>query len=312
MNPLILDTDGGVDDAQALIMLLANGRPPSAITTCHGNVPVEQATDNILRVLALAGAEIPVYPGSVSPMAQEPINATAIHGDNGLGGIELPPARAGAQSQDAVSYLTETLMQAAGNGPVDILMIGPLTNLAHVLQAEPQAAAGIGSVIIMGGTIEGRGNITPAAEFNIYADPEAASIVFSSALDILLVPWETCARHYLTGAECDGLHGAVPETAICAFMTALTAHARRVTQGFGNPDRLRFVDQLAASVTINADIATRTLKASVAVSLEPGLTRGMTVVDPSGRLGTPKIRLVETCDLGSITEHFRSAAVLAS
>src|SRR5579864_431613 len=164
-NRLILDTDGGVDDAQALLLLLAAGRPPDAITTVCGNVDVETATENILATLAIAGAEIPVHMGAQAPLKQELVHARHVHGEDGLGGAPRPEDVAEAAGTDAAGFLVTTLLQAAASGhAVDLLMIGPLTNLAVALEAEPAIIRGIGRLTIMGGTVWGRGNATPAAE----------------------------------------------------------------------------------------------------------------------------------------------------
>mgnify|MGYP000938772668 CR=1 FL=1 len=182
-NRLILDTDGGVDDAQALLLLIGNGRAPDAVTTVFGNVDVDTATDNVLATLAVAGVAIEVHKGAGEPLEQELIHARHVHGEDGLGGAPRPPTVGDIAGFDAVGFLVETLGDAAATGAaVDLLMIGPLTNLALALQAAPGIARGIGQLTIMGGTLHGRGNHTPAAEFNIYADPEAAAIVFATEI----------------------------------------------------------------------------------------------------------------------------------
>jgi len=165
------------------------------------------------------------------------------------------------------------------------------------LQTEPRIVAGIGQLTIMGGTVYGRGNTTPAAEFNIYSDPEAAAIVFAAEIDTVVVPWEPCTTHFLEGAEVDALFASVEDGPLKEFSWALVAHARKFDVSRGNGDRFRFVDPLAAAVAVEPGIVTRAMRASVDVALAPGLTRGMTVVDPSGRLGTPMVSIVEEARL---------------
>lgn len=304
-NRLILDTDGGVDDAQALMMLVANGRAPEAITTTFGNVGVDQATRNMLDTLRVLGRDIPVHQGAAQPLVQPIVNATAIHGTDGLGGAQRPSNPMSPASGDAVGFLRTLLREAAAKGEtVDILAIGPLTNIALLLRTDPDCAAAIGQLTIMGGTVNGRGNITPAAEFNIYADPEAAEIVFSGSLDIVLVPWETCAAHFIGGDAVDGLLSGSDSTVHGRFAKALADHARRVTISYGNGDIFRYVDPLAAAVIIDPSVVTGSLEAAVSVALAPGLTRGMTVVDPSGRLGAKSVRIVTTADLERVTALF--------
>ena len=134
--------------------------------------------------LAHAGAAIPVHTGAAQPLAQDWVDAHHVHGEDGLGGAPRPDRTAEVAGSDAVGFLVSTLSAAAATAdPVDLLMIGPLTNLALALQRAPGITGGIGRLVIMGGTIHGRGNVTPAAEFNIFSDPEAAAMVFGAAID---------------------------------------------------------------------------------------------------------------------------------
>jgi len=298
VNKLILDTDGGVDDAQALLMLIAAGRTPDAITTVFGNVGLEAATRNILATLAVVGATSPVHKGAGRPLTQAIIDAKYIHGEDGLGGAPRPLQTAEVASEDAIGFLRTTFREAGDRGEkVDILMIGPLTNLALALRLEPSIINGIGQLTIMGATVYGRGNTTPAAEFNIFADPEAASVVLSADIETVVIPWEPCVTHYMTGAEVDAAFTEVAAGPEKAFSEALAHHARRTTQSYGGDDVFRFVDPLAAAVVIEPGIVTKSIQASMDVALAPGIARGMTLVDPSGRLGTPMVTLVEEAKL---------------
>ena len=188
-NRLILDTDGGVDDAQALLLLIAAGRAPDAITTVYGNVSLEAATENVLAILAAAGAHIEVHAGAARPLVETRIDARHVHGEDGLGGAPRPAETRDLAGEDAVQFLTATLSAAAAAAdPVDLLMVGPLTNLALALRRTPGIVGGIGQLTVMGGTLYGRGNVTPAAEFNIFCDPEAAAIVLGAGLDTTSFP----------------------------------------------------------------------------------------------------------------------------
>lgn len=310
MNRLrILDTDGGVDDAQALLMLIAADHAPDFITTVSGNVGLPEATRNILTVLATAGrGDIPVHMGAERPLIQPPLDATEIHGADGLGGAPRPAAIPDPAGQDGVERLVASFQQAAQNGDkVDLLMIGPVTNLALALRLAPDCAAGIGQVTIMGGSVYGRGNVTPAAEFNIFADPEAAAIVFAAEIEIIVVPWEACTAHRINGAEVDALFEAAPNGPCKAFSYALAAHARATVASYGGGDHFRFVDPLAAAVMIDPGIVKKSLCASMDVALAPGITRGMTVVDPSGRLGTPKQTIVEAVDMTRLVKIYAAS-----
>jgi purine nucleosidase len=312
-NRLILDTDGGVDDAQALLMLIANGRTPDAITTVFGNVGLAMATRNILATLAVAKAVAPVHAGAGRPLTQAVTDAKHVHGDDGLGGAPRPAETGEAASQDAVGFLIATFRAASAKGEkVDILMIGPLTNLALALRLDPTIINGIGQLTIMGGTVYGRGNSTPAAEFNIYADPEAAAIVFGADIDTLVAPWEPCVTHNMTGAQVDALFASIPDGPQKAFSAALARHARQTIAGYGGGDNFRFVDPLAAAAVIDPAIINKSIRASVDVALAPGITRGMTVVDPSGRLGTPMVTLIEEAKLDRLIALYAASIAFAA
>src|SRR3954466_4538542 len=229
MNRLILDTDGGVDDAQALLLLIGNGRAPDAITTVFGNVDLDTATRNILSVLAVAGVRIDVHKGAHEPLEQEIIHAREVHGEDGLGGAPRPSSIADIAGSDAAGFLVTELSVAATTGSlIDLLFIGPLTNLAMALQAAPGIVAGIGRLTIMGGTVYGRGNTTPAAEFNIYADPEAASAVLTCGVETIVVPWEACVSHYMDGTRVDALFDRTAPSVARDFSQALVNHYRGV------------------------------------------------------------------------------------
>lgn len=309
VRKLILDTDGGVDDAQALLMLIAAGRTPDAITTVFGNVGLDAATRNMLTVLAVAGLpEVPVHKGADRPLTQPIIDAKYIHGEDGLGGAPRPadiPAPAG---EDGVGFLVSSFRAAAAAGDrIDLLMIGPLTNLALALRVAPDIVEGIGRLTIMGATVYGRGNTTPAAEFNIYADPEAASVVFGAEIDTLVAPWEPCVSHFMTGDEVDALLADIPDSPQKQFSAALVTHARQTTLGYGGPDHFRFVDPLAIAAVIEPEIVVKSVEASVDVALAPGITRGMTLVDPSFRLGTPRVTLIEEARIDRLVALYRAS-----
>jgi purine nucleosidase/non-specific riboncleoside hydrolase len=234
-------------------------------------------------------------------LAQPIIDATYVHGNDGLGGAPRPARQDEPQAEDAITLLVRTFRKAAASGDkVDILMIGPLTNLALALRIDPSIVDGVGTLTIMGGNVYGRGNTTPAAEFNIYADPEAAHIVLTAGLETVLVPWEACLAHYMEGARVDALFANTPKSAVAIFSEALVMHYRSVRKKFNAPENMLYVDPLAAAVLIDPSMITKSIVASTSVALAPGLTRGMTLVDPSGRLGTPKITFVEEVDLAKV------------
>lgn len=305
----IFDSDGGVDDAQALILLVANGLVPDLITTVFGNVGRDQATTNLLAVNAMLGVSIPVHRGADRPLTQPIIDAKYVHGDDGLGGASRPAKQEAPTSDDAIGVLIRTFKAAAQKGEkVDILMIGPLTNLALALRLDPSIVDGIGTLTIMGGNVYGRGNTTPAAEFNIYADPEGAHVVLTAGIETVVIPWEPCLTHFMDGARVDEMFAAIPASPLKTFSEALASHARENGVRRGLPDQFLYVDPLAAAVVLDPSMVTRSIVASSSVELAPGLTRGMTLVDPSGRLGTPKITFVEEVDVAKVDALYAVSA----
>jgi purine nucleosidase len=183
---VILDCDPGIDDALAIVF--ACGHPAlelAGVTTVSGNVDLRQVTGNALSVLELAGRpDVPVAPGSAQPLLRPVQDGRGVHGESGLGAAALPPARTGPGSGHAVDFLIEQI--GAAPGEITLVATGPLTNIALAVCREPRLAGWVRDFVIMGGSA-GRGNVTPAAEFNIWADPEAAAITFGAGWRVTMV-----------------------------------------------------------------------------------------------------------------------------
>lgn len=309
-RPLLIDTDGGTDDALAIALLVALGRAPDYVTTVFGNVGLDQATDNILATLAILGCTAPVHAGADRPLIGAAIDASDVHGTDGLGGAPRPAKTASIVSRNGVDFLRAMLRQAArAETPIDILALGPLTNLALAFRAEPAIAAGVGELVIMGGTCFGRGNVTGAAEFNILADPEAASIVLSLPLPTVVVPWEPCVEAALSGSDLDALFARTGSGPRQSFLKALADQLRRVSIAYGEGDRLSPADPLAAGVLIERGIATRTLRAGVGVECGGAYARGATILDLPGKWNLPLIETVEHVDAAAFKALFEQAIV---
>jgi len=183
---IIIDTDPGVDDAMAIFLALRSPElKVEAITAVSGNVPLAFTLPNALRLVEIAGhPEVPVAGGAAFPLVRRLVTAAYVHGNNGLGGVEFPEAKIKAVPETATELIRRIVR--ANPGEITIAAVGPLTNIATVLKSDPTIAPLIKSVVIMGGSLSG-GNITPAAEFNFYVDPEAARIVFDSGVPLTMV-----------------------------------------------------------------------------------------------------------------------------
>jgi inosine-uridine nucleoside N-ribohydrolase len=183
---IIIDTDPGVDDAMAIFLALRSPElKVEAITAVSGNVPLAFTLPNALRLVEIAGhPEVPVAGGSAFPLLRRLVTAAYVHGNNGLGGVEFPEAKIKPVPETATELIRHIVR--ANPGEITIAAVGPLTNIATVLKSDPGIAKMIKSFALMGGSLSG-GNITPAAEFNFYVDPEAARVVFDSGVPIAMV-----------------------------------------------------------------------------------------------------------------------------
>ncbi len=203
---IILDTDPGVDDAIAIFLAL---RSPEirveAITPVSGNVPLAFTLPNALRLLEIASRpEIPVAAGAAVPLVRRLVTAAYVHGNNGLGGIEFPEPKIKPVAETATDLIRRIVR--ANPGEITIVAVGPLTNIATTLKVDPAIAPLIKSFVLMGGSLSG-GNITPAAEFNFYVDPEAARIVFDSGVPIVMVGLDVTQKVLLRESQVRILEG---------------------------------------------------------------------------------------------------------
>ena len=189
-RPIIIDTDPGQDDAVAILFALgASDRLDlRAITAVAGNVPLSLTAKNARIILGWANrTDIPVYAGCPRPLVREPITAEQVHGETGLNGVPLEDPKVELAHGHAVDFLIKTLGNA-WPASITLCLLGPMTNLAAALVQEPEIRHGIKEVVLMGGGHQVRGNVTPTAEFNVYADPEAAAVVFGSGIPLVVLP----------------------------------------------------------------------------------------------------------------------------
>ena len=208
---LIIDTDPGADDVVALLFALASPEELNirALTTVAGNVRLDKTSRNARLAREWAGREeVPVYAGAPKPLLRTPIYAEDIHGKEGLSGVAVHEPKAGLTEGHAVNYLIDTL-RAAKPHSITIAMLGPQTNLALALIQAPDITQGIKEVVVMGGAHFNGGNITPVAEFNIYADPDAAKVVLASGVKLTYVPLDVTHKILTSEArikQIDGLN----------------------------------------------------------------------------------------------------------
>jgi inosine-uridine nucleoside N-ribohydrolase len=274
MPRIILDTDPGIDDALALFLALASPEVQlEAVTTVSGNVPVEYTTRNALTLLELTGrTEIPVARGCDRPLLGSPATAAEVHGDNGLGGMVLPEPRLQPVEKHAIDVIIEKVMAAPGE--ITLVPIGPLTTIALALRHEPRLAQAVREVVIMGGALRVPGNITPSAEFNIYADPHAAHAVLHAGWPIRLVTLDTTTRTLLQRELVERLaSGGSPVTAL---MKGMVDYYCDVFGGARGISAIQMHDPLCLAAAFRPDLLTWE-EAYVDVELTGTLTLGETV-----------------------------------
>lgn len=187
---IIIDTDPGQDDGVAILLALASPEDVDVIgvVAVGGNVPLARTASNARKIVELSGRmDVPVFAGCGRPMVRKPVTAEHVHGETGLNGFELPDPTIPLQSQHGVDFIIDTL-RAGEAGSVTLCTLGPLTNVAMALVKSPDIAPRIREIVSMGGAYFEVGNITPAAEFNIYVDPEAAEVVLASGIPFTLLP----------------------------------------------------------------------------------------------------------------------------
>ena len=206
MRKIIIDTDPGQDDAVAILLALASPEiEVLGVTTVAGNVPLPLTTRNALAVLELAGRpEIPVHAGADAPLRRALVTAEHVHGRTGLDGVELREPATAARDGHAADFIARTLRHEP-EGSVTLCALGPLTNLALAFERAPDIVPRVAEIVLMGGAYFEVGNITPASEFNIHVDPEAAAAVFACGRPITVLPLDATHRVLTTRAQLDRL-----------------------------------------------------------------------------------------------------------
>jgi purine nucleosidase len=279
MRSFLIDTDTASDDAVAIIMALSH---PDVrvlgLTTVAGNVGLEQATRNALLTAEICGADAPVFMGAGQPLTRALQDAHWFHGKDGLGDHAYPAPSQAPEREHAVEAIVRL---AHGEPGLTLVTLGPLTNIALALARDPEIAAKIGRCVVMGGAPCCEGNVTPAAEYNIWVDPEAARAVFRSKLPIEMVGWHVSrGPSVLSNAEVAEIEALGTKKA--HFAMESNSRAREAYRVQTGEVGLSLADPTAMAVALDRSVGLSWSRHRVAIECASDLTRGMTVVDRLG------------------------------
>jgi len=291
--PVLLDCDPGHDDAIAILLALASPELDLiGVTTVAGNQTLEKTTANAIRVLDFAGRpDVPVAAGAPAPLERELRVAAAVHGESGLDGPDLPPPAREPLPAHAVDFIAERIVRS--DRPVTLVPTGPLTNVALLLRRRPGAARQVERVVLMGGAL-GRGNVTAAAEFNIWADPEAAAAVFSSGLDVTMVGLDVTHRALVLPEHAEALRGSGRVGRLIAELLDFYGRVHLDSGFAGSPVH----DALALASVARPELLVTEAR-RITVLLEPDEERGRTVAEESD---DARVKAAVDVDSGAFVE----------
>ena len=281
---ILIDTDPGVDDALTFLLALASPEIKlEALTITQGNVTVEKGTRNALATLEFLNAShIPVAQGTSLPMVGPLLASELVHGASGLGNTDLPEPKTKPVSQHAIDYLIERFLTEPGE--ISLFAIGPLTNVALAIRKEPRFTKAVKEMIIMGGSIREGGNITPQAEFNVYADPHAAHVVFHSGIPITLIPLDVTHKCMLMAEHIQELkkHG----SSVSRFISDAVTPYVNFTEHKTGVKGCALHDPLTLATIIAPELLTLE-EHYVEVDISTGPSMGSTFADFYGNTGKP-------------------------
>jgi inosine-uridine nucleoside N-ribohydrolase len=287
---LLVDCDPGHDDAVALLVA-AHDADLVAITTVNGNAPLHHTTANALAVTQIAGLDVPVHSGAAAALVEPSHHATAVHGDSGFGGVTLPPLQRAVDGTDAVACISDA---ARRHADLHVVAIGPLTNVALALRADSGLGGRLAGISIMGGGARG-GNRTAAAEFNIWADPEAAAVVFGAGVPLRMCGLDLTAQLTVDDEVLAELRAIGTDAALLvADLLGFYCDAYEAATGVR---RAVLHDPCAVLALTRPELFTWDER-HVEIELTGTHTRGMTVVDERARLDLPppNCRVMRTID----------------
>jgi inosine-uridine nucleoside N-ribohydrolase len=295
-TPVIIDCDPGHDDAMALLLAVASPELELvAVTTVAGNQTLDKVTANAVRVLDVVGADdVPVAAGADRALIHRARVASEVHGETGLDGPDLPPPSRAPEPLHAVELIARELRKR----PLTLIAVGPLTNIALLLATHPELAPKIERIVLMGGAI-GLGNVTPSAEFNIWADPEAAARVFGSGLELTMVGLDVTHRAMFSTERAEALRDRGRAGAVVADLHVF--YRRFHEQLYGHSD-VPVHDAVAVAHVIRAGVI-GTEHLPVEIDVTQGPCRGRTVVDQLRRTGLePNAHVSTEVDAGGFID----------
>ena len=281
MRHFIIDCDTAEDDIMSLFMLLKNGISVEGVTIVEGNIGYEKEINNALWALEFINKNIPVYSGSDRPLVKSFRTVEEVHGEGGIGNEIVKPIRLKPENKKAIDAIVELADRYAGE--LEFLAISPLTNLALAYLKDKSIVGKIKKVWVMGGTVWGRGNITPVAEFNIWVDPDAAKIVFNAGFDITMVPWDVIVNYPINDEEWESIKKM--NTKMAQFYVKIYTHYREYSMKKEKIGGTPHPDLITTSVALNRNVIRKSEKQFVDVENCDCMTRGMTVIDYLGIWG---------------------------
>ncbi|MCG2909103.1 MAG: nucleoside hydrolase [Stygiolobus sp.] len=272
----VIDCDTAEDDIMSLFMLIRNGVSVEGVTIVEGNISYEQEINNALWALEFIKREdIKVYSGSDRPLVKNFRSVEEVHGKGGIGDKIVKPQKLRAENKKAVDAIVELADRYAGE--LEFLAISPLTNLALAYLKDKSIVDKIKKVWVMGGTVWGRGNITPVAEYNIWVDPDAAKIVFNSGFNITMIPWDVIVNYPIDDDTWEKIKRM--GTQMSKFYVEIYSHYREYSMKNEKIGGTPHPDLITTAVALNKDVIKKSEKHYVDVENCDCLTRGMTVID---------------------------------
>ena len=300
--PFILDTDTAQDDCVAILLgVLDELADLRAVTMVAGNVGFDQQTENALMTLSVAGAlgEVPVYLGCRRPMVREWVSAENVHGD-GVGGLSMDTEGVSVEDEHAVDALLR--LTAEEPGKLNVVAIGPLTNVAMAVVKDPDFPSRVNHLFIMGGSNNARGNITAAAEFNFYVDPDAAKIVFGAGFDITVVPWEPLTvRDAIFSRQQMASIGELG-TPVARFFHRVCETTLEFDESVGIPGSSH-PDSLTVAIMLHPGLVTGSAPYAVDIEADSELTRGYSSMSWGVHGYQPNARVIESINPSAFLDY---------